>query len=123
MKWRFFAVLAGALLLSGGDDLVAIENDSVVELRAFISVPVRDRLDSALGAHDLRFLGVYGYSLEVPGVPETEAARISKNGVLAIPGTSDAVVSEEHGTLDEKARAYATEYNALLVRHLKKGAP
>ena len=79
------------------------------EIRDFLSVPVHARLTAALEAKDHRYLGVYGFSLEVPGVPDSEL-RGSENPVLVIPGTSD------HGEfeLNERARKYAAEYNRLL---------
>jgi len=123
MRWHFLASLAGVVLLAAGGEPLASEPDPTAELRAFIAVPVQARLESALSAGDLRFLGVYGYAFEVPGVPKSEAARISENGVLPIPGTSDALVSEEHGTLNDEARAYAEKYNALLLGHVTQRAP
>lgn len=123
MKWYFAPLLAVAVLLAAAGELLASEADPVAELRAFIAVPVEDRLESALGAGDVRFLGVYGYALEVPGVPKSETDRISKNGTLPIPGTSDALVSEEHGTLNDEAREYAAQYNGLLLGHVRQRAP
>jgi hypothetical protein len=114
-------VLAGAVVLAAKGQSIAGEDTAIAELRAFIAVPVKARFEAALAARDSRFLGVYGYTLEVPGVPQAEADRISKNGVLGIPGTSDALVSEEHGALNERAREYAVEYNTLLLRHLSRG--
>jgi hypothetical protein len=123
MRWRVGALLASAVILAVTGELLASEDTAVGDLRAFISVPVKARLKAALAARDSRFLGVYGYTLEVPGVPQSEAPRISANGVLGIPGTSDALVSEEHGALNERARDYAEQYNALLLRHLTQRAP
>jgi len=123
MKWHFVPLLAGAVVLAAGGELLASDDGPVAELRAFIAVPVKDRLESALGAGDLRFLGVYGYALEVPGVPKSEADRISKNGVLPIPGTSDALVSEEHGGLNDEVREYAAQYNGLVLGHVTQRAP
>jgi hypothetical protein len=123
MKWHFVPLLAGAVLLAAGGELLASDDDAVAELRAFIAVPVNHRLESALAKGDVRFLGVYGYALEVPGVPKSETDRISTNGVLPIPGTSDALVSEEHGTLNDEAREYAAQYNRLLLGHVAQRAP
>ncbi len=121
MRCLFAAIVAGAVAFAvPAKPLRANDDSAVAELRSFISVPVDARLDAALAARDHRFLGVYGYALEVPGVPQSESARISSNGVLAIPGTSDALVSEEHGGLNERARAYAAEYNTLLLGRLKR---
>ena len=79
------------------------------KIRAFLAVPLETRLEGALDTSDRRYLGVYGYSLEVPGVPASEVPH-PEGTVLAIPGTSD------DGDLDlnDRARAYAAEYNRLL---------
>jgi hypothetical protein len=123
MMGKLGGLLAGLLVLASASDLLAGDDGSVAELRAFISVPVKKRFESALGARDFRFLGVYGYTLEVPGVPKNQTDRISKNGILPIPGTSDALVSDEHGNFNDQAREYAAKYNALLLGHLTQRAP
>lgn len=51
--------------------------------------------------HDARpsgfpLVGTYGCTLEVPGVPTSENARISENGILGIPGTPEALGPPEH---------------------------
>jgi hypothetical protein len=81
-------------------------------LRAFLSVPVPERLEGALRERDYRVLGVAGFTVETPGVTG-ELARVY--GILIIPGTSDGIESPEHGELNERARAYALEYNRALL--------
>ncbi len=78
-----------------------------------LAVPVAERLNEALSHGDLRPLGVWGFTLIVPGVPDTTKMRVP-NDVLAILGTSDALVSEEHGGLVDAALAYAADYNTQL---------
>lgn len=98
------------VLLAGS--AVASDADSI---RAFLAVSVEERFAAALEAGAHRYLAVYGFSLEVPGIPEPES-RWSSSQVLPIPGTSD------HGDfeLNGLAREYAAKYNRLLQDHLTK---
>jgi hypothetical protein len=86
---------------------------SVDDLERFIGVPLEERLAAARAAADGRFLGVYGYTLSVPGVPDNESDAAGR-GVLPIPGTSDSRRSERESELNAKALAYALRYNELL---------
>jgi hypothetical protein len=79
------------------------------EIRTFLAVPIQTRLTAALEANDHRYLGVYGFSLAVPGVPDSEVLG-QENPVLVIPGTSD----DGEFELNERARNYAGKYNRLL---------
>lgn len=82
-------------------------------IREFISVPVEDRLSGAIAAGDHRYLGVNGYTVEIPGLKD---ARLPASAVQVIPGTSD----DGDSDLNDSARAYAEQYNRLLTERLKK---
>ena len=105
------AVLAGC---RGG--LLPNPSGNAEDLARFIAVPVEERLAQAKVAGDLRFLGVYDYALSVPGVPDYHEEYWPRRGVLPIPGTSDFPHSERESELNDQARAYALEYNRLLLR-------
>ena len=77
----------------------AVESDEIVKLRDFLSVQVSDRLDQAIARNDYRPLGVNGFTLRVPGSSGMGSMRVGKD-VLVIPGTSDAILSQEHGRLN-----------------------
>jgi hypothetical protein len=68
----------------------------------------------AIARHDLRFIGVAGYALDVPGVADYQTRYWKTNGVKVITGTSDV------GDLafNEAARKYARRYNAHLLKYL-----
>ena len=68
----------------------------------------------AIAHHDFRFVGVAGYALDIPGVPDYHARYWKTNGVKVITGTSDV------GDLafNEAARKYARRYNARLLKYL-----
>src|SRR5260370_42131326 len=61
----------------------------------------------AIGRHDLRFVGVASYALDVPGVADYQTRYWKTNGVKVIARTSDV------GDLafNEVARKYARRYN------------
>jgi hypothetical protein len=86
-------------------------------LKAFISVAVDRRLESAIASGDHRYLGVYGYTLAVPGVPESSVP--TPDQVLVIPGTSD----DGDPGLNQRARDYAMSYNRQLVAHFSDDTP
>ena len=68
----------------------------------------------AIGRHDLRFVGVAGYAVDVPGVADYQIRYWKTNGVKVIARTSDV------GNLafNEAARKYARRYNAQLLKYL-----
>jgi hypothetical protein len=68
----------------------------------------------AIGRHDVRFIGVAGYALDVPEVADYQTRYWKTNGVKVIARTSDV------GDLafNEAARKYARRYNAQLLKYL-----
>ena len=106
------ALISALLIAWSSSAPVFAARPDVAELRKFLSVPPDARLQAALATSDLRFLGVYGYTLEVPGAPRGDT--LPENSVLVIPGTSD----DGDAELNERARSYAKAYNVLLARHL-----
>ncbi len=62
-----------------------------------------------------RFLGCYGYSLEVPGVDDFMARFSPKKDVLPIPGTSDFWRSDAEFAFNQRAHQFAREYNTWLL--------
>jgi hypothetical protein len=68
----------------------------------------------AIAHRDFRFVGVAGYALDVPGVPDYQTRYWKTNGVKVMTGTSD--VGDL--TFNEPARKYARRYNARLLKYL-----
>ena len=68
----------------------------------------------ATGRHDLRFVAVAGFALDVPGVPDYQTRYWKINGVKVITGTSDV---GDRG-FNDAARKYARRYNAQLLKYL-----
>jgi hypothetical protein len=75
--------------------------------------PERD-CQRAIARNDFRFVGVAGYALDVPGVPDYQTRYWKSNGVKVIAGTSDVGQRD----FNEAARAYARRYNAALLKYL-----
>jgi len=82
--------------------------------------PQRD-LAAALARGDRRFVGVYGYSADVPGVDSPDQGLLKRYGVRYLRGTSDAMTSQEDERLNKLAHRYAKKYNGLLLQHLRRG--
>lgn len=70
-------------------------------------------VQQALKAHDLRFLGIYDFSVDVPGMDAHKDA-VRERGVKMIDGTTDAPCDEEHGKMIKDVRRYAESYNLEL---------
>lgn len=86
------------------------------ELRRYEKANPDQDLRSGIERNDLRFKGLSGYVVDVPGVEDN--ILIQKYGVDVIGGTSDVIRSYEHGRLTAIARYYAEHYNMALARHI-----
>ncbi len=70
---------------------------------------------------DLRFVGVNGFSLMVPGIAGGAVNRlVQAKGVNDIQGTSDAIGGPEQLRLQSLALRYARRCNALLLDYLRQ---
>jgi hypothetical protein len=68
-----------------------------------------------LAAGDTRVVGIYGYSVGFPGVPEEAwIGLLSEERFRAIEGTSDCVIGDRHMELISAAIRYAERYNRYL---------
>jgi hypothetical protein len=75
----------------------------------------------AIKNKDFRFVGIYGYSVQIPGIEKEYYWHIKDSvGLKMINGTSDAITSKEQGRLQNIAIGYAKEYNSLLFEYLMK---
>lgn len=90
----------------------------LTELRRVAAADPAQDLSDAIRRDDLRFIGVYGFATEVPGVPDYWGRYDSSYGLSVIAGTSDTPAGEEGARLNQQARQYAQEYNLLLLKHL-----
>jgi hypothetical protein len=71
--------------------------------------------ERCLAAGDTRIIGIYGYSVSFPGIPDVAWMRvIAEETFRAVEGTSDCVIGERHMALISVASNYAERYN----RHL-----
>ena len=77
--------------------------------------PQRD-LAAALARGDTRFIGVYGFSREVPGLGSPHALLALRHGVHYVRDSSDT----GEPRLNRLARRYAEHYNRLLLEHLRR---
>ncbi len=70
--------------------------------------------------NNTRFIGIYGYTIVLPGVTLKYQHNImEKYGVKVIKGTSDKIESSLHAILTEKAYNYAQKYNTALINVLR----
>lgn len=101
----WFSVLLGILLIGAcGDGQDAFNH------------PESDAL-AALKKGDEALLGVYRYTLVVPGVAGDAAILRNKYKVRPIEGTSD-TFSDDPNSFDARAQKYAAAYNAAIMNGL-----
>lgn len=94
------------------------DGENFKELRKLaVADPVKD-FEAAKKAGDLRFIGMMGYAMVVPGVPDYETRYSKRVGVKVVKGTTDAITSREQDRLQEAVRAYAEKYNELVINNL-----
>ena len=68
----------------------------------------------------LEFLGVFGYSIDAPGVSDSQLACYSDIPIRGIEGTSDFVPCESVRTLNRIAEEYAERFNGVMLEEIKK---
>jgi hypothetical protein len=86
-------------------------------LQSFLSVPPADRVSSALVHGDSRYLAVGRAAPCAPEVARLPSRRFS------IPGSEEAITTEEHRRLEAEAREYACSYNEELATLLGEAPP
>jgi hypothetical protein len=76
-------------------------------------------VEEAILRNDWRFVGVMGYTTEVPGVEHFSKQYRKEYGVRVIEGTTDNVTSPDLAHLNEIAHSYALKYNKLLLKKIQ----
>lgn len=82
--------------------------------------PVADAREAIL-AGKLRFVGVAGYALRVPGI-DTDRCLVDRKLVDILPATTDYGTSEQFA-LYRPATVYADKYNHVMKRAIKGRLP
>ena len=80
----------------------------------------RRELAAALRRRDWRFIGIQGYAVSVPGVPDRDPLYPAQVAMNVVSGTSDGVWAPEVARLNRAGWAYAERYNRLLLRELRR---
>lgn len=87
----------------------------IASIREFLAISPQRRLELAVGAGDLRFLGVPDFvGMYVPCYGHGASADI----LNVVPQTLDVRLSEEHAELNKRVYEYARQYNYLLANWL-----
>ena len=70
---------------------------------------------AALDSQNSKYMAVFGFTIIVPGVTDAESFKITTDkNYTAIEGTGDALCSDEHAKLNQRAIEYATVYNQTI---------
>ena len=108
------AMLLAALTACGSTQ----DSASVTKLRWVEHADAVADAAKALSLGDHRLVGVYGYTLIVPGIDSAkQSSYVTRYGVRALEGTSDALESATHAALVNKAKEYALRYNSYILAH------
>jgi hypothetical protein len=92
------------------------DTDQLEELREFLAVSPRNRLDEAIKANDLRYLGVPDFvGLYTPCFGYRILGNTNPEVVHVTPQTLNVQLSDEHADLNRRAYIYARQYNHLLL--------
>lgn len=75
--------------------------------------------EAAYKSGDRRLIGVYGYSVEIPGFNGDPYQH--KNETKMLDGTGDVFCTKEEELLNQNARIYAKKYNEAMLLQLKAG--
>ena len=95
--------------------LAAMANcEGEAALRRVVSQNPTKMANDAVSRNDLRFLGVAGYSVMVPGLDGPKCTAL-RSVVRVLEGTSDTPCDVK---LQEKAREFARSYNTVIKAQL-----
>lgn len=92
-------------------------NATSVDVNWLYNADPLDDFNEAVKINDYRFIGVYGYSLNVPGVKLK--CLDAERDVKPIEGTSDSSSSYEEEKFNAVAKVYADYYNFQLKKYLE----
>jgi hypothetical protein len=126
MNWTLIRALSfSCLFLSAGVDHALgmseeMKKAVLEELHRLQSADPTSDVEAAFRQGDFRFVGLMGYSLEVPGVDPKEFYEkySSEFGVKVIRGTSDFMEIPEQLELARIGGDYAQQYNQLLIKKI-----
>ena len=95
----------------------------IVALRQALSFEPVALASQNAGKGDLRFFEVGRFERTAPGVEDRQCVRTERLSV-PLPGTTDTPCSKDHQALNERAVAYARQYNEAIA-HLRteRGLP
>jgi hypothetical protein len=74
----------------------------------------------AIEKDSIYFIGVCGFSTEIPGLSISDSMLIKKIPTKIIGGTGDMIISPEMTELNCRAREYALQFNSIILYKLKK---
>lgn len=121
IKYLSHALLTLLLMITLPPISIAKDNTAVTRSLTMLqnSDPQKD-FDQNIKNNDLRFVGIYGFTVIVPGVDEYRKEYSKTYGLRMIEGTSDSITSPNVEKLNRLATDYAKKYNALLVQYVAK---
>lgn len=122
---RFFSIVSfaviGIAMTACSQEHVACQWDA--NAAKLWPLKLKDAKNDAKKAYlrgDFRFIGINGYTLQVPGISYTNINNYDY-GTMIVPGTSDAICDAKQKYFIENATLYAKQYNQEILYLLKRG--
>lgn len=110
----FFITLFGLSLLGcGRPQSTCTPRKGMAELRSLKVDRAADDATLAFHSGNDQLLGIYGYSVEIPGLVADPYQHVNETKMLE--GTGDVFCTEEEKALNENARNYAKKYNETML--------
>ena len=117
-----FLVISTVTLITGcgRSSPYCTPRQGVSELRLLKLDKASKDAEIAYKSGDHRLLGVYGISVDVPGLSGNPYDH--KNEIRMLDGTGDAYCTNEEHVLNHNARLYAKKYNDAMLDQLHRNA-
>ncbi len=113
---KYFLLLSAISFLgcNGSDTL----SNYKIETKNILLANPEEDFQVSIERNDFRFMGVYGYSISVPGI-SMKCIDVNED-VNLISGTSDATESYEQRLFNAVAQVYSEEYNFKMKMYLQE---
>lgn len=126
MKYLFsiasFTVISIAIAACSQEHVACQWNANAAKLWLLKTKDAQNDAKKAYLRNDFRFIGINGYTLQVPGISYANIKNYDY-GTIIVPGTSDAICDAKQKHFIENATLYAKKYNQEILYLLKRGNP
>jgi len=119
MKYIILFIFSMAIVAcTSSTNKTAKMSENEKKLQWIKTADARQDAQNAISINDYRFMALTKRGIFIPGIdPEQSNQYEKKCGIHLIDGVTDAVTSEGHLQMMQKANAYALQYNTIIKKH------